>query len=421
MRDPAVFKIWISVFGPPSSHFSDNGGEFNNEAMNIVVKTTAAEALWSNGLCERHNEVLSEMMIKTQADAKCSTELALFWAVHAKKSLANVHGLSPYQIALRYVPKLPIVLINKPPAMEEIPTSHIVRDNLKAISAARKAFIETENSERIKRALRHNIRPSCHYKFFAGDQVFYKRNDSKHWKGPGKVLGHDGQQVLIKHGGIYVRVHPCHVMLDRNKQCSQTVIDRQCQDKKIDQSTDNKVNELNYDMDHYDEEVSLEHVEIEKDTTDSTVQQEPEKLQNDEATDTHPMPLQQQQEKKGRPKSVLKKDIHEEYIPVDGNRWIAAKLINRAGKATGWYSSCWSIQTIHKGEPKVLDFDKDVQKWRELTSTLPDDDCNSEEQGVENVAEVEFTAETVNVCQVFNLLKLTVKSLEQSSWNYNIG
>ena len=109
-------------------------------------------------------------MIKTQADAKCSTELALFWAVHAKKS--NVHGLSPYQIALRYVPKLPIVLINKPPAMEEIPTSHIVRDNLKAISAARKAFIETENSERIKRALRHNIRPSCHYKFFAGDQVF---------------------------------------------------------------------------------------------------------------------------------------------------------------------------------------------------------------------------------------------------------
>ena len=57
-----------------------------------------------------------------------------------------------------------------------------------------------------------------------------------------------------------------------------------------------------------------------------------------------------------------------EYIPVDGNRWIAAKLINRAGKATGKYSSCWNIQTIHKGEPKILDFDGDVQKWRDLTS-----------------------------------------------------
>ena len=71
-----IFKIWISVFGPPSSHFSDNG-EFNNEefremceAINIVVKTTAAEAPWSNGLCERHNEKLSEMMIKTRAEAK---------------------------------------------------------------------------------------------------------------------------------------------------------------------------------------------------------------------------------------------------------------------------------------------------------------------------------------------------------------
>ena len=46
-----IFKIWISAFGPPSSHFSDNGGKFNNEEfremceeMNIVVKTTAAEA-----------------------------------------------------------------------------------------------------------------------------------------------------------------------------------------------------------------------------------------------------------------------------------------------------------------------------------------------------------------------------------------
>ena len=39
-----IFKIWISVSGPPSSYFSDNGGEFNNEefcemcqAMDIVV------------------------------------------------------------------------------------------------------------------------------------------------------------------------------------------------------------------------------------------------------------------------------------------------------------------------------------------------------------------------------------------------
>ena len=32
-------------------------------------------------------------------------------------------------------------------------------------------------------------------------------------KGPGNVLGQDGQQVLIKHGSYYVRVHPCRIKL----------------------------------------------------------------------------------------------------------------------------------------------------------------------------------------------------------------
>ena len=26
-----ILKIWVSVFGTPSSHFSNNGGEFNSE------------------------------------------------------------------------------------------------------------------------------------------------------------------------------------------------------------------------------------------------------------------------------------------------------------------------------------------------------------------------------------------------------
>ena len=33
-----------------------------------------------------------------------------------------------------------------------------------------------------------------------GDSVFYKRNNSNEWKGPGTVIGQDGQQVLVKHG-----------------------------------------------------------------------------------------------------------------------------------------------------------------------------------------------------------------------------
>ena len=63
---------------------------------------------------------------------------------------------------------------------------------------------------------RHNVRFSCGAKFFSGDSVYYKRNDNKRWRGPGKALGQDGQQILIKHDSIYVRCHPCHVILKRD-------------------------------------------------------------------------------------------------------------------------------------------------------------------------------------------------------------
>lgn len=69
---------WISVHGPPRRLFSDNGGEFNNEEMrdmaehfNIEVKTTAAHSPWSNGLLERHNQTLTEILLRVKRDNEC--------------------------------------------------------------------------------------------------------------------------------------------------------------------------------------------------------------------------------------------------------------------------------------------------------------------------------------------------------------
>ena len=46
-----------------------NGGELNNELLcevceqfNITMKSTAAEAPWSNGIAERHDAVLGKMI-----------------------------------------------------------------------------------------------------------------------------------------------------------------------------------------------------------------------------------------------------------------------------------------------------------------------------------------------------------------------
>ena len=46
-----------------------------------------------------------------------------------------------------------------------------------------------------------------------GDKVFYKHVKLKEWKGPAEVIGKDDHKVFIKHGVIFVRVHPCSLHL----------------------------------------------------------------------------------------------------------------------------------------------------------------------------------------------------------------
>ena len=67
----AIIKTWIAIFGALRVILSDYGGEFNNELLrevcekfNITMKSTAAEAPWSNGIVEQHNTVLRTMINK---------------------------------------------------------------------------------------------------------------------------------------------------------------------------------------------------------------------------------------------------------------------------------------------------------------------------------------------------------------------
>ena len=47
-------------------------------------------------------------------DTNTEFDVALSWCVNVKNSLANVHGFSPFQLALSQNPKLPSVLHEKP-------------------------------------------------------------------------------------------------------------------------------------------------------------------------------------------------------------------------------------------------------------------------------------------------------------------
>ena len=371
-------QIWIAIFGSPHKFLSDNGGEFSNEVyrdlcenFNIFPATTAAESPWSNGTCERHNAVLSEAVTKTMVDTKCDLETALAWALSAKNSLQSFYGFSPNQLVFGRNPNLPSVLVDDPPALEGTSCSQMIADNLNALHRAREAFIQQEASEKIRQALRHQIRPSGDLKFVCGDIVYYKRNDSSKWKGPGTVIGQEGQQILVKHGGVYVRVHPCRLLHkvtpevcqvsegeSRSVQKSETEhVVQKC--KSIDEPEKQVVSDDGYDMSDKSQNSQIGTMEsnaVHVEETESITQSQ--EVDNNMQTSLNS-------------KLVLPRVNQKvKYLPSGGDSWKEAIILSRAGKATGKYRNFLNIKVTDEEQPKCIDWQHDVTDWEELWNKM---------------------------------------------------
>ena len=63
-----------------------------------------------------------------------------------------------------------------------------------------------------KNVLQSDIRTCAAKRFVTGDSVYNRRQNYKNWYGPAKVLGKEGQCVLIRHGGTFYRMYLCHSM-----------------------------------------------------------------------------------------------------------------------------------------------------------------------------------------------------------------
>ena len=105
--------------------------------LKIVVRTITGQSSWSNGLSERHNGVLGEMVKKTLEDAGCNFEAVLSWAVSAKNTLHNSHGYSPNRLVFGRNPHLTSLLNDQLSALEGISTNEIVAD---IVACCKKSF-----------------------------------------------------------------------------------------------------------------------------------------------------------------------------------------------------------------------------------------------------------------------------------------
>ena len=215
---------WISVFGCPSLIFSDNGGEFCSKEFedwtqnfNIEHKTSAAYSPFSNGIVERHNAVISLMMLKLVEEfPNTKVDTILSWACSAKNSLSTVAGFSPNQLMFGTQTYLPNVLNSSPPALENETSSKVVASHINAMNASRRMFLSCESSNRIMKALKKPLRTYTAPVTF-GSKVYYKAVGSDKWKGPATVIGQDSTVVFLRQGSFVTRVHQSRISLVKDQ------------------------------------------------------------------------------------------------------------------------------------------------------------------------------------------------------------
>ncbi len=355
-----IMTLWIgNGMGAPKKFLADNGGEFANdefrdmaENLNIEVWNSAGLSPWQNGLCERNHAVVDDCVRKILGDnPKLDLEVALVWALNAKNSMQMVHGWSPYQLVFGSNPNLPSVLIDNPPALTGSTISEMFASHLSALHASRKAFIQSESSERIRRALRHQIRPSG-VVYQSGDAVYYRRDNK--WKGPGKVLGQDGKVVFVRHGSIYVRVHPCRLI---------------------------KAGE---EFQSIQENISAEKTQIpEPERIDEDAQSDNENLEASGSTQEikpRENSVNQKTSTTIRNINVLPKVKDRVKYKLDGSEeWTTATVQSRGGKATGKHKGWFNVLNDEERVSKSVNFETEVAEWENINY---EDDSEDEEVNV---------------------------------------
>ena len=374
-----VLHIWIRYFGAPRCLLSDNGGEFSNESVremcekfNMVNKTTPGESPWSNGVVERHNAILMEAVNKTMEDTGCDLETALSWSISAKNSLSNVSGYSPNQLVFGKNPNFPSILNDDIPALESCSTSEVVRRTLNAIHCARNAFVSSESSERVRRALRMKLRTCNDTLVNNGDEVYYRRNNVKGWRGPGIVIGRDNNLVIVRHGGVFYRVPVCDILVkpvrseNKCKSEGELVNGNQLESEVVSQSGGLLDSDDVSDSGDYvaNEVVEAYDSDGESNGDNGVVNQEVGNgdidVVNQEEVGNLDGPRIRAGNNVNRYPQV---NSTVKFQPVNSNTWMTATILSKGGKATGRNKDYLNVKVVGEDDPRGIHWDSHVQEW----------------------------------------------------------
>ena len=344
----ALMQRWVAVFGVMGSIMTDNGGEFSSDEtrevmsmLNVRLITTAAESPFQNGLCERVHAVTDMMLLKlTEENQSTDSQTLLGWANMARNALQMWNGFSSHQLVFGQNPNLPGIMTDGLPALIGATSSKVFADHLNALHESRRAYIQTESSERIRRALRTKVRAAEDI-YENGDRVYYKREGKERWLGPATVVFQDGKVVFVRHGGIFVRVSPNRL-------------------NKIQKLKDGMTGSENPELDSSDKYENMMQVtgnaaksEMESSSEgskpDSSITEYLSSAEADLNIENHTEEQPINRDTGKRP-SIKINDIIKYKMD---NEWFIGTVTSRAGKATGKYRTWYNVRDENLAERSV--------------------------------------------------------------------
>eukprot|EP00435_Cladocopium_sp_Y103_P029622 s3705_g7.t1 len=223
---------WFQWAGPCQQLIVDNMSPICSDQFaayaqggNIHLRVIAAFAHWQNGKTERHGDILQHMLEKFDVDQPISNDLefrqALRLCCQAKNSMARSKGYTPEILVLGKSRKLPGGLCEdqSDPAQyladSESPEGLAFRRHLELRETDRKAFVQTDNSDRLRRAFLRRQRPHRGH-FSSGSFVMFwrpGRGEVKgQWHGPARIIIQESDHIIwLSHSSRVYRVAPEHV------------------------------------------------------------------------------------------------------------------------------------------------------------------------------------------------------------------
>ena len=222
----AYRKGWTRWAGVPLKLFSDGETEFDKEFQNALdvqgtyAEKAAAEAPWQNGLCERNQQTWKAIFEKAFAECAPTNKQEVNQLIdqvnNSKNSMMKRHGYAPCQHVFGCSPRLPDSILNGDACVvSNSAYLHGDHDVVRAQAirlAARRALVEADNEDKVRRAIEHRTRKE-RGPFSVGDMVYYYRKlvgAKGVWKGPGRIIGmlENRSRIWVCHGNKVLRCCP---------------------------------------------------------------------------------------------------------------------------------------------------------------------------------------------------------------------